>query len=198
MECYYCGRELLEPDIVIEKVPLWGGGSKPRFYKRKFHKECLDIYLEETKDKKVKAEEAEDWSEVYYFFRDKILQTKKMPPHAVKRLLGLRVGKYIPNGNNTRIIKRGYSFKTILTTLKYCKRLTDKATQTVKFKNEKHKIDYLMVIVANNIDFIQERLEKVERQNRRVEKIKQEGTNNKPMRKYVRKGGGMNRFDWVD
>lgn len=98
-------------------------------------------------------------------------------------------------------MKRGYSYRTILVCLKYCKRATDKALKTVDFKSEKHMIDYLMAIVISNIDFVQRRLDKMDRQNRRIEKIRKEEAQAKKTTanaRYVRKGGGMNRFDWVE
>lgn len=210
--CYHCGKEIDERDLMVTSVPLHtkikedDGEPKSKIIDvdREFHFQCLDEFAKLRKAGS-KAETG-DWDAVYQFFIHKTLQYSegarpKKLNHVVNRLLGLRVGKYAPKGTNTRYLKRGYSFRAILVCLKFCKRSTDKALRTVKFKNERHKIDYIMAIVINNIDFVQKRLEKMDRQNRRIEKIKREEAQTKKAAaktKYVRKGGGMNRFDWVE
>lgn len=217
--CYYCGKEIDKRDLRITAVPVStiveeeDKDTHKRHKHRKtievdreFHFHCLDDFItRREKGKKDKPEEA-DWDAAYQFFHHQILGipagSKAYSKHAVNRILGLRVGKYAPKGTNTRYLKRGYSFRTILICFKYCKRAMDKALATVDFKDERHKIDYLMAIVINNIDFVQDRLNKMDRQNRRIEKIKKEEANRKttPQKetKYVHKGGGMNRFDWVE
>lgn len=211
--CYYCGKEVVENDLMVTSIPISTivedeDGSKHRRtidIDREFHFDCLDEFIKkQKKEKDSKAENAE-WDAAYQFFIHKTLHIPEgsttVSKHAINRILGLRVGKYAPKGTNTRYLNRGYSFRTILVCLKFCKRATDKAIETVEFKNEKHEIDYIMAIVINNIDFVQKRLEKIDRQNRRIEKIKKEEAQIRKTAgntKYVRKSGGMNRFDWVE
>lgn len=211
--CYYCGKEIDEKDLTVTSVPVSTmvkdeDGSKHRRIidvDREFHFNCLDGFVQKQRKEQKDGAENADWDAVYQFFVHKTLHilegSKTISNHAVNRLLGLRVGKYAPRGTNTRYLQRGYSFRTILVCLKFCKRATDRAIETVEFKNERHEIDYIMAIIINNIDFVQKRLEKMDRQNRRIEKIKKEEARNKNIAaktKYVRKGGGMNRFDWVE
>ncbi|PWT35101.1 hypothetical protein DKZ29_08015 [Limosilactobacillus reuteri] len=213
--CYYCGKELDERDQVITEVPLdtvikGEDGHKHKgtvIVDRTFHHNCLVDFVKVKQKEEKDKQENSDWDAVYQFFLHKTLQVpvgsqEYLSKYALNRLLGLRVGKFMQKGTNTRCLKRGYSFRTILVCLKYSKRATDKALQTVKFQNERHKINYIMSIIISNIDFVQEKLQRMDRQNRRIDKLKKEDANRKSKTSkelhYVHKGKGMNRFDWVD
>lgn len=162
-------------------------------YTRKFHRDCLKEYLVKNNDEEKLLAETDDWAEVYEYFKHQILnldEGKNLSPHAVNRLQGLRVGQYMRSATNTRALKRGYPYKVILNTLKYSKRNIDYAVKHKDFKNDKHKIDYIMVIVQNNINFIQKRMDSLEHQREKAEKLKKEEVTTNRGATYKRKGTG--------
>lgn len=190
--CYYCGEKIAEDDLVKKKIPLHGR-SGIRMYTRKFHRDCLKEYLVKNNDEEKLLAETDDWAEVYEYFKHQILnldEGKNLSPHAVNRLQGLRVGQYMRSATNTRALKRGYPYKVILNTLRYSKRNIDYAVKHKNFKSEKHKIDYIMVIVQNNINFIQKRMDDLAHQREKVEKLKKEEVTTTQGAAYKRKGTG--------
>ena len=164
-----------------------------RMYTRRFHYDCLAKYIKENGNVENRTAETSDWDKVYKYFKFQILHLDagtNLSPHTVERLQGLRVGRYKPNATNTRTLKRGYSYKVILNTLKYSKRSIDYAVKHKNFKSEKHKIDYIMVIVQNNINFIQKRMDDLSHQREKVEKLKKEEVTTTQGAAYKRKGTG--------
>lgn len=174
MKCYYCG-ELIEnfKDHVMKPIPM---STKVgiRNYKRNFHMECLPKYVESLEDKSLLREEDSDWQAVYEYFRGEILSLSKSQPldqHSVKRLLGLRLGQYMPSGNNTRILPRGYDFKVILLTLKLVRAKVLYELPRNDFADSQHKTNFIMKFVQSEINDVHER---VERQKRMVEKLEKD------------------------
>ena len=198
-KCYYCNKELNDEELVIKPIPL-ATKRGIRNYKRKFHIDCLPKFLEENKDLEFKKLENDDWDKVYEYFKSQVLELPdgaSLSQHAVERLLGLRVGQYKPGHRNVRVVKRGYSFSTIYYTLVYSLQAIKRAQKTVNFKNEKHEIDYIMVIVNSNINFVQKRLLAVEMQYKKVEKIKKENEDQQRKVTYKHKGTGKRKVDLI-
>lgn len=165
--CYHCGEafENVE-DIVFKKIPLQvkkydeNGKTSIKTYQRnrKFHLECLIEYNKLKSDETKTAIEQSEWDKLYEFVRSDILGFSKgtpLSPHTVKRLLGLRIGQFYPKGNNVRIVKRGYSFKTMLVAFQLCKNKIINMFNTNIFNNQDHKINTMMRIVVNQIGLIQ-------------------------------------------
>lgn len=161
VNCYYCGARIKqERDLIEKKIPLAVKGGT-RMYRRKFHIECISEYLNTMDVEKETKEENKDWDKCYEFFKGllDIDEGKKLDQHAVLRILGLRLGTYVPNGTNVRGLKRGYTFDTILNSMKFSAGDIRKSFGTLSFKNQKHKIDYAMKIVTSNINFIDNKME---------------------------------------
>lgn len=196
--CYYCNKELLDSDLVIKPFPLVTKNGV-RMYKRKFHYDCLPKYVKENGNVQNRKAEKSDWDKVYKYFRKEILglpDGASLDKHSTERLLGLRVGKYKPSATNTRTIKQGYSFKVILNTFKFKKRAIDYALNTVNFNNQEHKVDYIMKIVEGDLAFIKKRMEKVEREQRKIERIKKEEATTRSTA-YKSKGTGKRKVALV-
>lgn len=192
--CYYCGKSLSDEEMVIKPFPLVTKNGTKRMYKRKFHYECLPKYISKNGNVEARKVENTDWDKVYQYFKIDILGVPEgatLSPHAVERLLGMRVGRYKPNANNTRITKQGYSFRVILLALKFSKAAIDKAIKTVNFKDDHHKVDYIMKIVSNNINFVQRRVYEMDQQNIRIERIKRESQRAPVESSYHSKGSGQ-------
>jgi hypothetical protein len=192
IKCYYCGG-LVETDnqLVEKKIPM-ATKAGIRNYRRKFHINCLPKYLEGREDKSLLKEENSDWDAVYQYFRKDILGLNDSIPldqHTIKRLLGLRLGTYYPQGNNTRILKRGYDFPTILLTLKVVKAKVIPYLNRTQFKNNKHKIDGIMRFVTGEINDVAKRLEATKKAEEKLHKIEVEQVDYK--QSYKRKGSNQ-------
>ncbi|MCM0006183.1 hypothetical protein [Bacillus paranthracis] len=178
--CYYCDG-IIESvnDIAWKKFPMQTRAGE-RWYNRKLHVECLSKYHEEIQDAELKKEENSDWDALYQYVKHEILGEKvtkldqeNHKSHIAKRLLGLRLGQYYPSGNNTRILPRGYGFKTILLAFKVVKPKLLPYLASTEFANHKHKIDGMMRFVVGEVADVQARLEKQKQSN---EKLTQEAT----------------------
>jgi CCR4-NOT transcriptional regulation complex NOT5 subunit len=173
--CYHCGSPIkYDSDLVLKQIPLACKDGKKRMYTRKFHMDCLKKFLKNTTNHKIQTEEGDDWDAAYKYFKDTILEipdSKPMPPFATKRLLGLRVGQYMPNGNNVRGIERGYSYKTILYALKVSHFEIEQYTQGKEFENVEHHVNYIFKIIEKNLPEVDRKLRKLEKAQEQTRKI---------------------------
>ncbi|WP_144472983.1 hypothetical protein [Bacillus pumilus] len=161
-KCYYCNRTIDKlDDLVIKKIPM-ATKAGVRQYNRKFHVDCMLDYNKKSKDETILKSENDDWNLVYQYFRKEFLGLSDSTPlqqHEIKRLLGLRLGQYYPSGNNTRILPRGYEFKTILVTMKVVKHKIQGYLASTNFANHKHRIDGIMRFISGEINDVQKRLD---------------------------------------
>lgn len=124
-----------------------------------------------------KEQEKKEFNELYEYVKKDILQYPNdvaLPKYLVMRLKGLRDGKFIVNKKIKS--KADYPYSVIMLTFKFCKSNILKAIETKNFKNEQMKINYIMVIIENNINDIVLRLkdkEKAEKEaERQINKLK--------------------------
>lgn len=186
IKCYYCGEHVHEDNVTTYKVPVISKKA-PRKLTRKFHFDCLKTFLKENDDLEKKQIEYTEWEQVYYYFQYHILNldtAKSLDDYAVKRLLGLRVGQFMPN-SNVRVVKTGHSYRTILNTMKYSKRAIDNAFATVNIKDPEHKVNLAISIIRKNLNFIDQRMKAIDKQNKRTEQIEVKEIKRA---EYVRKG----------
>lgn len=173
VKCYYCGEMVTNShDLVIKKVPLATKTGGIRNYKRQLHLDCVSKYNEKLQNVELKQVENSDWDEVYQYFRKEILgmnETVPLPEHATKRLLGLRLGQYMPQGTNTRLLPRGYDFKTILVALKVTRPKLVGYLSTTEFANTKHRIDGIMKFVVSEIPDVAKRMEAHKKSNAKLD-----------------------------
>ena len=94
---------------------------------------------------------------------------QKLSKNMILRLRGLKDGKYIANNNIPSMAN--YSYEIILLTFKYVKNHNlDYILSTKNFKTEDQKFNYIMAIVANNINTIYNKVKQLkEEQTRTVE-----------------------------
>lgn len=81
----------------------------------------------------------------------------KAPKQLFMRIEGLRCGEYIPTGHKTGI---EYPYPIIRYTFMAMAGAINTALKTVSFKNESHKINYILVIIEKNINDIYLAVEK--------------------------------------
>lgn len=96
-----------------------------------------------------------DWIELYEYIKKEIMEYPndfKLPKFIILRLRGLAKGQFLANKKQTPMAN--YDYKTILYTFKACKLiiLTGFKSNNTKFTDEKHKFNYAMVVIENNIN----------------------------------------------
>ena len=132
---------------------------------KKYHKECME-------KKERMDEEQREWEELYEYVFYKIMRYvdgMKMPRFMVLRLKGLRDGVFISNKNQKS--QKHYSYKSILLTFKAKFIDISRAIDTLEFKNEQHKFNYIMIIIENSINDIVIRLKKVYEEQKKIDDI---------------------------
>lgn len=170
VKCYSCGKNIeFYNELTYMKFPI--ATKKGLMEKnRSFHFNCLEGFREKFYNEEVRIKEHSDWEELVEYFKTDMLRLPSeisVDKHSIMRLLGMRVGKYYPSGNNTRILEHGYQFSVILTTLKFVKVKHMKYINSIDFKDGKHKTNMIMKFVSENINMIYSK------------KMKQEDSNNK-------------------
>ena len=169
--CYHCNQPISETGVVEKRVKVMGAKTT-RYLKRKFHLDCLNDYMKTMDDKDDREVENSDWFKVGDLFKEvlKIPKYGEQDQHAILRLLGLRVGKFVPKGNNVRGLRKGYSFECIYNTIIYSRNDLDHAIRTITFEDQKHKINYLMTIIVGNINFIDDKMRMAEKASKQLAK----------------------------
>lgn len=113
--------------------------------------------------KKMTDQEKKEFNELYDYIKTDILEYKDkvLPKQLILRIKGLSEGKFMAN---TKVKPLGYySYNTILLTFKFCKFdiINGLRVNRDNFKNELHKINYIMVIIERNINDIVDRLSRM-------------------------------------
>lgn len=119
-----------------------------------------------------KEQEKKEFNELYEYVKKDILQYPNdvaLPKYLVMRLKGLRDGKFIVNKKIKS--KADYPYSVIMLTFKFCKSNILRAIETKNFKNEQMKINYIMVIIENNINDIVLRLKDKEKAENKIETV---------------------------
>lgn len=99
----------------------------------------------------------EKWLELCEYVKKEIMNyddSMKFPRYIALRLRGLAKGKFM--ANKTQRAQADYSYQTILITFKFCKPTIEGyfIKNKGKFNDEKHKFNYVMVVVENEINDI--------------------------------------------
>ncbi|MCD3275578.1 hypothetical protein [Clostridium botulinum] len=94
----------------------------------------------------------------------------KFPKHLALRLRGLQKGQFIAKNNAKPLAN--YDYEAILLTFKMCKfDILSKIRQKDNFKDEKHRINYMMVIIEDKINDVVLKIEKNKKAKRKSELI---------------------------
>lgn len=202
--CYYCDKEILDDDWVLKPIHITHSNGEKENVTRKFHYDCLPTFLEKQKSDKDKHLYSAEWDDVYRYFQDNLYTAtadggrgnETIRKYYVTRLLGLKVGKFAPKNTNTRGTKQGYSFATMLNTMKFCKPIIEQRRRVVKFRDERHEINYIMTILENYIGTIDKNMKRVEQLQKKAEKLKQEDMTYHGV-SYKKKGTGKRKVSLV-
>lgn len=132
----------------------------------------------------------QDWIDLYEYVKREIMgyTDEKLSKFMLLRLKGLEKGQFLANKKQTPMAS--YTFKSILYTFKLCKQdiLVGFRTNNTKFTDEKHRFNYAMVIIENNINDMVIRLNnakiaKTKAENVDMENIYHEGADYQPKTK---------------
>lgn len=172
MICYHCDKEIMNAsEVVFKPISRYGKNGRTSLVNRMFHFKCLNEYIDKATDFDFRASEETDWDKVYQYFRKEYMQTdQSLETHAVRRLLGLRLGKYYPDGNNTRILDRGYPFSTIYKAMIIAKFKAKAYASKVQFTDYNHRVNTYLKFIASEVVDVQMRLDEVERNNEALKK----------------------------
>lgn len=125
-------------------------------------------------------QEQKEWNELYQYIKKDILKYDDkmiLPRWFVLRLKGLKDGKFCANKKTKSLGE--YSFYIILLTFKINKFNIINSINNNKFKDEKHKINYIMAIIENNINDTCQRLNKLKKAEQKCEDMDVFINNNK-------------------
>jgi len=165
-KCFYC-KEMIEDNPVKYNV-----SNTDREVIKSFHQNCLDIYIDE-KQRSIK--ENDDWNELYQYIKKEIFsynEYMKLSSYMVLRLQGLRNGTFSARKNSKVFLSsEGYQYKTILLTFKIKKMDILNSLKTVNFKDEQHKINYIMTIISNSINDVCLRIKQKEESEKKLNNI---------------------------
>ena len=134
-------------------------------------------------------EEKVAWDNLYTYVRKNIMgydDNQALSSAMVLRLKGLLTNKFMENKNIESTAN--YSYETILNTFKYSSFDIQKALRTNNFKDEKHKFNYILKIVEQNINTVYVKMKNVEKakeeaKNATIEAPVHEGAEFKPREK---------------
>ena len=122
--------------------------------------------------KKMSEEEKEQWNKLYSYIHDVIMgydEKTALDRYFVLRLKGLKEGKFIAN-NKTKLYGE-YTFQEILATFMYCKSEIVKGLTFNDFKDNQHKINYIMFLVELQLNMIRERIRNKAKEEKQIEQI---------------------------
>lgn len=165
-KCFYC------KEMIVNNPIKYNVSNTDREVIKSFHQNCLNIYIDE---KQYSIKENNDWNELYQYIKKEILsysEDMKLSSYAVLRLQGLRNGTFSANRNSKVFLStEGYQYKTILLTFKIKKMDILKSLKTVNFKDEQHKVNYIMTIINNNINDVCLRIKEREKSKERLNNV---------------------------
>lgn len=172
-KCYFCKKKIVfESDYILKDS-------------RYFHKNCYEDY-------KIKEKENNDWNELYYYVKEKILKYPKeisLSKTQIFSLKELREGRLLVNGSKQEY--QGYTYQDIYITFVLNEHIILNSLQGKNFKNENQKFKYIIAIIRDKInDVVIKRLEIKEQSN----KIKNIKFNEKVSNIYIKKTNFNNKL----
>lgn len=172
VKCYHCGHMIETfPEYVKKDIPLHTQKGV-KMIEREMHWDCAKDLAERFEIESEEKRELESFTQCYELFREwlGVSPDKDLGRHTALRIKGLYVGKYYPNGQNTKGLKRGYEYEVIYLTMLFVSDKVRDAIRTVKFSDDSHRVNYIMSIIINNINFVQKQYEKSQKASAKLER----------------------------
>lgn len=130
-------------------------------------------YNKKTQNKMSK-QEVKDFYELCDYIKYKILEyteDMKFPQFLALRIKGIQQGKYLANNNSKK--QANYSYPDILLAFKiYRFAILSELRDRQKFKDEKHRINYMMKIIESKLNDVIEMRKARDKSNEKAENIK--------------------------
>lgn len=172
--CYFCGNPIeFKRDLAKVMIPYHPKSGKVRDVERTVHlKKCAQEIMDSVVHEEEKLTEYSEWykcGEAYMKMMD--IPTGQMSRYAVTRLQGLATGSFTTRGKNTKSIKQGFSYETLRMTILYVTPIVRRALSTMNFNSENHKTNYVMSIIQDKANFIDDRRRKQEVQKEEIQTI---------------------------
>lgn len=158
------GRETQSIGTPILRETKDKAGAKSNKQKQK------RTYKKDSRSETYTAEEKKEWDELYEYVKVNVMGYNEnlcLSDFQIKRLQGLRQGKYMANRNTDN--KAKYPFSAILNTFKFCKLKISNAISTNNFANDQHKFNYIMKIVEQNLNNVYMRMLNAEKVKKEAE-----------------------------
>lgn len=111
--------------------------------------------LKQKNKQNMTEQDKKDWDALYQYVKKNIMnydETQSLSKDMVLRLKGLLNNKYM--ANNSVENTANYSYEVILNTFKFCSKDIQKALSVTTFKDERHKVNYIMKIIEKNINTV--------------------------------------------
>ena len=136
-------------------------------------KKNLDLNPEQKrKRKKMSKEEKIEWDNLYNYVRKNIMgydENQSLSNEMVLRLKGLLNNKFMANNNVANTAN--YSYTVVLNTFKYCMPDIQNGLRTISFRDERHKMNYIMKIVESNLNTVYVKMKNAEKNKRDISTI---------------------------
>lgn len=177
MPCYHCGNMIEDPIEYVKKpLPLnTKGGTK--MVDRELHNDCARDLGRRMHYEIDAQKEYDDFHKAYRLFKEWYglepdNKDHKLDKYTIMRLKGLRVGDFFSTGQNVKYLKKGYEPDVIYKTMLYVSGNVEQALRSkIKDKNRSNQTNYIMAIILNNINFINERVKASKRAAKALEKV---------------------------
>ncbi len=192
-ECYHCGEPVTEVDLVMKSFPIHtvvkdkdGKNVYNPLITRNLHYFCAhDLAVKMQMQDEINKEE-EDFRKCYAKFCEWFNVERSLDQFTIHRLRGMRVGAFTAKGKNTRSVKKGHSYETILITMTYVEDTVMRAINTLDFTDARHRTNYVMKIIEGSLTLVQGRMNAKSRHDKYVDNIEIPVTNT-PKAAYVSK-----------
>lgn len=140
---WYCDCDCGNKDVIVRTTYLRSGA--------KTHCGCA------------KSKEGKDWDNLYEYVKRLLNydENQSLPKQTILRLKGLSTSKFIEN----KLIQdnSNYSYEVILNTFKLCSSMIENALRTKTFKDESHKLNYIIKIVEPKINDVYIKMKRAEK-----------------------------------
>lgn len=134
-----------------------------------------EFQMARTTKKHMTQQDKIEWEALYTYVRKNIMgydENQSLSRSVVLRLKGLASNKFMENNNISDTAN--YSYQVILNTFKFCTPNIQKALRNNSFRDENHKVNYILKIVESNLNTVYIRMKNVEKSKQKTETISME------------------------
>ena len=129
-----------------------------------------EFQMARTTKKHMTQQDKIEWEALYTYVRKNIMgydENQSLSRSVVLRLKGLASNKFMENNNISDTAN--YSYQVILNTFKFCTPDIQKALRNNTFRDENHKVNYILKIVESNLNTVYMRMKQAKQVKEEVE-----------------------------